>query len=106
MRRCSRCSEAVSRRCFSGSGEAGASVSVGSLALEQAASSRLSATPSALKRQATPPPRQTSVVRALFMAAQPALRDLDLLWRQRLDPRAAPLLDCAAPPNTLPRQLL
>jgi hypothetical protein len=35
-----------------------------------------------------------------------ALRDLDLLWARRLDPRAAALLDGAPHPNTLTGQLL
>src|SRR6188768_1108494 len=98
MRRCSRCSEADSSRCFSGCGAAGASDRVGSFALEQPARATHSARLATHQRENGPARSRTLAVRALLMTA---LRNLNLLGVRRLDPRAAALLDRAPDPNTL-----
>src|SRR3954453_22270512 len=103
MRRCSRCSDADRSFCFSGCGAMGASVRVGRFEDEQAPSIRLSSANAAMRRKPAPRCGRTTAVRASLMTA---LRDLDLLWARRLDPRAAALLDGAPHPNTLTGQLL
>src|SRR5438105_846999 len=103
MRRCSRCSDAERSFSFSGCGAAGASVSLGMFAPEQAASIRLSSANAAVRRKPALPCGRTTPVRASLMTA---LRDLDLLGARCLDPRAAALLDGAPHPNMLAGQLL
>src|SRR3954469_15970304 len=102
MRRCSRCSEAVSRLCFSGSGTGRASATLESLDDEQAASVSESAK-AAARRRMTPP---RSRIWPVFASLMTALRDLDLSGMLGLDPWAAALLDQPPHPNMLAGQLL
>src|SRR6476646_4433237 len=103
MRRCSRCSEAVSKVCFSGCGVGRASATLGMFADEQAASTSESAKAAPARRQIMPPRSRT---RPVFASLMTALRDLDLSGVFGLDPRAAALLDQPPHPNMLAGQLL